>query len=96
MTYVNERGQPEPPIAGDEVATLLGSLERQRATFAWKCRGLDPVGMRATVGASSITHATSAMPTSSASRWMGWSGRIHRLTPPSHDGGGFGPGKMNG
>ena len=43
------------PLAGDEVATLLGSLERQRATFAWKCGGLDAAGMRATVGASTIT-----------------------------------------
>ncbi|WP_326769703.1 hypothetical protein OG978_38765 [Streptomyces sp. NBC_01591] len=25
---------PEPPLAGDETATLLGSLERQRATPA--------------------------------------------------------------
>lgn len=48
-------GNPEPPIAGDEVATVLGSLERQRATFAWKCSGLDSAGLRATVGASSIT-----------------------------------------
>ncbi len=55
MVYLNERGQPEPPIAGNEVDTLLGSLERQRATLAWKCRGLDAAGMRVTVGASSIT-----------------------------------------
>ncbi|KUO22395.1 DinB family protein [Streptomyces dysideae] len=45
----------EPPIAGDEAATLLGSLERQRATFAWKCSGLDSAGLRATVGASAVT-----------------------------------------
>jgi hypothetical protein len=45
----------EPPIAGDETATLLGSLERQRRTFAWKCSGLEPAEMRATVGASTIT-----------------------------------------
>ena len=32
---------PEPPIDGDEIATLIGSLERQRATFAWKSGGLD-------------------------------------------------------
>src|SRR3954471_3099097 len=44
-----------PPAAGDEVATLLGSLERQRATFAWKCEGLDATGMQATVGASTMT-----------------------------------------
>jgi uncharacterized damage-inducible protein DinB len=42
-------------MAGDETATLLGSLERQRATFAWKCGGLDAAGLRATVGVSSMT-----------------------------------------
>jgi uncharacterized damage-inducible protein DinB len=55
MTDVTEQGRPEPPLAGDETATLLGSLERQRATLAWKCGGLDATGMRATAGASSIT-----------------------------------------
>ncbi len=55
MTHPDEQGHPEPPVAGDETATLLGSLERQRATFAWKCGGLDAAGLRATVGASSIT-----------------------------------------
>jgi hypothetical protein len=45
----------EPPAAGDEIATLVGSLNRQRATFAWKCGGLDAVGLSATVGASTIT-----------------------------------------
>jgi len=42
-------------VAGNEVDTLLGSLERQRATLAWKCGGLGAEGMRATVGASAIT-----------------------------------------
>lgn len=45
----------EPPVAGDETATLLGSLDRQRAIFAWKCSNLDAEGLRATVGASSMT-----------------------------------------
>ena len=31
---------PEPPAVADEATTLLGSLERQRATFAWKCADL--------------------------------------------------------
>lgn len=44
-----------PPLAGDDTATLLGSLERQRATFAWKAGGLDAAGLRVTVGASTIT-----------------------------------------
>ena len=55
MNDPDERGRPEPPIAGNEAATLLGFLERQRATFAWKCAGLDAVGLRATLGASSMT-----------------------------------------
>ena len=45
----------EPPMAGDEVATMLGSLNRQRATLAWKCGGLDAAGMRAKIGTSSVT-----------------------------------------
>ncbi|MCW2810790.1 MAG: mini-circle protein [Friedmanniella sp.] len=40
---------------GDESDTLLGSLERQRATFAWKCGGLDAAGLQARVGASTMT-----------------------------------------
>jgi len=55
MPDADEQILTEPPVAGDETATLLGSLERQRATFAWKCGGLDAAGMRATVGASSMT-----------------------------------------
>ncbi|WP_121161813.1 DinB family protein [Micromonospora pisi] len=55
MTSANEPVLREPPVAGDETATLLGSLERQRATLAWKCGGLDAAGMRVTIGASSIT-----------------------------------------
>ena len=55
MTDPDPPRRVEPPLAGDETATLLGSLERQRATFAWKCGGLDAAGLRATVGASSLT-----------------------------------------
>jgi uncharacterized protein DUF664 len=44
-----------PPAAGDEVSSLLGALERNRGTFGWKCGGVDAAGLRATVGASSIT-----------------------------------------
>ena len=55
MTNPNQQGHPEPPLAGDEIDTLLGSLERQRATFAWKAGGLDAAGLRATIGASSVT-----------------------------------------
>jgi hypothetical protein len=45
----------EPPVAGTEVDTLLGSLERQRRTFAWKCGGLDAAGLAATLGPSTVT-----------------------------------------
>jgi Protein of unknown function (DUF664) len=46
---------PEPPIAGDETATLLGSLDRVRAFVEWKCGGLDSAGLQARIAASSIT-----------------------------------------
>jgi hypothetical protein len=55
MTYLSERGLPEPPAAGDETATLLGSLDRMRATFAWKCGGLDAAGLAATLAPSTMT-----------------------------------------
>lgn len=55
MTHLDEQGRPEPPLAADEVATLLGFLDYQRATLAWKCGGLDEAGLSATVGASSMT-----------------------------------------
>jgi uncharacterized damage-inducible protein DinB len=55
MTDVDEQGRPEPPLAGDETATLLGFLEFQRATLAWKCKGLDAAGLGATVGVSTMT-----------------------------------------
>jgi uncharacterized damage-inducible protein DinB len=52
---VDEHGRPEPPLTAGETATLLGFLDYQRATLAWKCSGLDAAGLRATVGASSMT-----------------------------------------
>ena len=55
MGDVDEHGRPQPPWSGDETDTLLGFLEFQRATFAWKCDGLDAAGLRATVAASSMT-----------------------------------------
>ena len=45
----------EPPLAGDEAAAIIGAVERQRATLAWKCGGLDEEGMRATTVTSTIT-----------------------------------------
>ena len=54
---IDEHGRPEPEPAVDEVTTLLGFLDYQRATFAWKCTGLDSAGMNAKVGVSSMTLA---------------------------------------
>jgi uncharacterized damage-inducible protein DinB len=55
VTDVDDHGRPEPPVAGDETSTLLGFLDYQRATLAWKCRGLDAAGLAARAGASSMT-----------------------------------------
>jgi hypothetical protein len=55
MSYLEDLQHPWPPAAADDTLGLLGSLERQHATFAWKCGGLDEAGLRATVGASAIT-----------------------------------------
>ena len=55
MTVMDEQGRPEPPVAADETATLLGFLDYQRATFEWKCAGLDAAGLAATVGVSAMT-----------------------------------------
>jgi uncharacterized damage-inducible protein DinB len=56
MTEMDEHGRPAPPIQGDEAETVLGFLEFQRATLAWKCAGLDTEGLQAKkVGASSMT-----------------------------------------
>ena len=95
MTNADGHGHPEPPVAGDETATLLGSLERQRATLAWKCGGLDAAGLRAKLAPSSITlggllkhlasvEDTSATPTSSASRWTGSPAKIRRPDNTPH------------
>jgi uncharacterized damage-inducible protein DinB len=55
MTDVDEHGRPEPPLAAGETHTLLGFLDFQRATLAWKCSELDSSGMQARVGASTMT-----------------------------------------
>jgi uncharacterized damage-inducible protein DinB len=55
MTVIDEQGRPEPPISADEAGTLLGFLDYQRATLAWKCGGLDAAGLQARVGVSSMT-----------------------------------------
>ncbi|HLH47024.1 MAG TPA: DUF664 domain-containing protein, partial [Acidimicrobiales bacterium] len=55
MTDTDEQGRPEPPLDADEAGTLLGFLEYQRATFAWKTSGLGADGLGARAGASTMT-----------------------------------------
>jgi len=55
MSLNNKPVLPGPPAAGTEVDTLIGSMERQRRTFAWKCGDLDAVGLRATTAATTMT-----------------------------------------
>lgn len=45
----------EPPLAGDEVAALVGALDRLRTTFRWKADDLDAAGLNARIGASTLT-----------------------------------------
>ena len=51
----NETVIQEPPVAGSEVDSLLGTLERLRRYLAWKCGGVDAAGMLATLGPSTMT-----------------------------------------
>ncbi len=53
--YREGQGRPEPEMGVGEIATLLGFLERQRATFAWKIGGLGATALRSTLGSSSMT-----------------------------------------
>ncbi|MBA2954815.1 DUF664 domain-containing protein [Nocardioides sp. MAH-18] len=54
MTDLGDLGQ-EPPLAGDELAAITGSLDRLRGYLLWKCGGLDDAGIRATLGPSTLT-----------------------------------------
>ena len=51
----DEHGRPEPPLAGGEIATLLGFLEFQRATLGWKCAGLDADALQMPLKPSAMT-----------------------------------------
>jgi uncharacterized damage-inducible protein DinB len=55
MNDIDEHGHPEPPLAADEFDTLMGFLEYQRPTLAWKCAGLDTPSFEKAVAASSMT-----------------------------------------
>ena len=52
---VDEHGRRDTPLAGGEVETLLGFLDYQRATLAWKCRGLDDDQLRAALPPTNMT-----------------------------------------
>ena len=59
-TYLDAQGRyvggtSDPRDTGAVATTLLGYLERQRATFAWKCAGLDAGQLRSALGPSSMT-----------------------------------------
>lgn len=56
-TNIDEQGRPEPPLAGDERATLCGFLDYQRATLEWKTRGLGEEGLRAGLHPTGMTLA---------------------------------------
>lgn len=55
MTSLDEHGRIDPPDAGGEVATLLGFLDFQRATFGWKTAGLNAAQLSVTTAASDMT-----------------------------------------
>ena len=55
MTGIDDQGRRHPPSAAGEVETVVGFLEFQRATFAWRCRGVDAAGLTVTVGTSAMT-----------------------------------------
>ncbi|MCU0260132.1 MAG: DinB family protein [Ilumatobacteraceae bacterium] len=83
MTTIDEQGRPEPPVDAGEVAAALGFLDYQRATLAWKCRGVDADGLRRTVGVSTMTLGGILKHLAWVERyWFAW--RLHGLewTPP--------------
>ena len=58
MTAIDDIPAPVVlPVAGSEVDTLLGALDRNRRTFAWKCFGPSGEEMQRTLGPSTMTLA---------------------------------------
>lgn len=51
----DEHGRPEMPTTGGERETLLGFLDHQRATLAWKCRRLSDEQLRQTLPPTSMS-----------------------------------------
>lgn len=52
---IDDVGRPEPPLAADEVRTLVGFLDYQRATFEWKAHGLDDDQLRQRLHPTAMT-----------------------------------------
>lgn len=52
---IDEQGRLEPPVAAGETDTLLGFLDYQRATLAWKTGGLDAAGLDARLASTTLT-----------------------------------------
>lgn len=57
MSDTDDHGRTDPPLAGDEAATLIGFLEYHRATLVWKTDGLDQASLATTTSASTMTLA---------------------------------------
>ena len=55
MANIDDVGRPEPEPAVNEVETLRGFLDYQRATLEWKCRGLSSEQLSVSVAKSAIT-----------------------------------------
>ena len=55
MATIDDVGRPEPDPAVNEVETLRGFLNYQRATLRWKCDGLEHSQMNIAVAKSTIT-----------------------------------------
>ena len=55
MANFDDVGRPEPEPAVNEVETLRGFLNYQRATLKWKCEGLESAAMNTSVAKSAIT-----------------------------------------
>jgi uncharacterized damage-inducible protein DinB len=55
MSELDEHGRRHPPLTGDELSTLVGFLDYQRATFEWKTREVDAAGLAARLGQSELS-----------------------------------------
>ena len=55
MANIDDVGRPEPDPAVNEVETLRGFLNFQRATLKWKCAGLGRSQLNIAVAKSTIT-----------------------------------------